>query len=116
MKADCLGSSSGMIASGEKQNLNHLYSQLNRLLEITESEEYDIHSRKYPLLEKKCEALIRNIRDYLAKATSKEEIEDIIKSDSLVFDLFHQAFMGMPLAKLPETMKKKKLKEDYFFV
>lgn len=79
MKADCLGSSSGMIASGEKQNLNHLYSQLNRLLEITESEEYDIHSRKYPLLEKKCEALIRNIREDLAKATSKEEIEDIIK-------------------------------------
>ena len=82
--------------------MNYLYSQLKRLLEITESEEYDINSRKYPLLEKKCEALIGEIRGYLETSASKEEIEDIIKLDpeilyllrvDLVFDLFHQAFM-----------------------
>ena len=61
--------------------MNHLYSQLKRLMEITESEEYNINSRKYPLLVKKCEALIDDIRGYLEKTASKEEIEVIIQSD-----------------------------------
>ena len=82
--------------------MNCLYSRLKRLLEITESEEYDIDSRNYPLLEKKCEALIGEIRGYLETSASKDEIEDIIKSYpaivyllrvDLAFDLFHQAFM-----------------------
>jgi hypothetical protein len=88
-------------ANGGKQWMNHLYFRLKRLMEITESEEYNISSREYPLLVKKWEALIGDIRGYLEKTASKEEIEVIIQSDpeivyilpvGLVFDLFHQVF------------------------
>ncbi|MGA8941341.1 MAG: hypothetical protein WB502_01285 [Thermoactinomyces sp.] len=82
--------------------MNALHLQLKKLLEITESEDYNHQSSKYHLLEKECEEIISQIRDYLKNTEDKEEIEKIIKSDpeilyllrvDLVFDLFHKVFM-----------------------
>jgi hypothetical protein len=82
--------------------MNNLYLQLERLVNIMESEEYNHQSSKYNDLEKQCEEIISGINDYLQNIKNKDQIEVIIKSDpdilylipaDLAFNLFHRAFL-----------------------